>query len=78
MPSMKMSRRRNPLSETLFLAEVAADMTDEEVCAAFKKEFGRPISIEAIRKRRQRLGLAKRGWDGKFEMVPKDKGEENG
>lgn len=71
---MKMSRRRNPLKETLFLVEVAADMTDEEAAAAFKKEFGRPISIEAIRKRRQRLGLAKRGWDGKFELI---KGEGN-
>jgi len=55
-------------SEDMFLADVAATLSDEEAVKEFEKEFNKPISLAALRKRRQRLKLHKKGFAGRFEM----------
>lgn len=64
-----MPRRPNKAAENVFLAEVAAGLTDAEAVVLFEETFGRKITLDALRKRRQRLGLKKVGWDGQFLLV---------
>lgn len=66
-----MSRKRNSLLEQAFLIESVETMTDEQAAKAYEDRFGKAISVAALRKRRQRMGLKKKGWDGKFVMVRK-------
>lgn len=61
-----MPKYRNPLEENIFLLQTCLTMTDEAAIVAFRERFGRTLSLAALRKRRQRLGMKKKGWDGQF------------
>lgn len=67
-----MSRKRNDLEETIFLAEIVETMSDEEAAAAYETRFGKKISVSALRKRRQRAGYKKEGWNKQFKLVKRD------
>jgi len=69
-----MPRSPNKSAENVFLAETAAELTDEQAVKLFEETFGRPITLAALRKRRQRLGFKKHGFDGQFVLI---KGEGN-
>lgn len=69
-----MPKPRNMPSEDMFLTDVAPTLSDEEAAKEFEKTFNKPISKAAIRKRRQRLKLAKKGFAGKFKMKEEEDG----
>lgn len=66
-----MPRKKNSLAETSFIISSADSMTDEDAAKAYHATFGKTITVAALRKRRQRLGLKKRGWDGQFKLEDK-------
>jgi len=71
-----MPRPRQKLSEVLFLTETTLELSDEEAVAAYEAEFGKKISLDALRKRRQRLGIKKKGYNGTFEVLPRGSKED--
>lgn len=68
MQEKKMSRTRNALLEQQFIVD-NIQLSDDELVKAYEDKFNKPITLAAIRKRRQRLGIKKEGYAGKFSLV---------
>lgn len=51
-------------AEVTFLAENAARLFDSEIAAILTRESGRTVTLAAVRRRRQKLGLRKKRGRG--------------
>jgi hypothetical protein len=57
------------LSEDQYIRNNASVMKDEQIAGNLSKLLGRSISIQAVRKRRQKLGIRKQKGRGKCALV---------
>lgn len=67
-----MANKRQSQLENDFIIEISATMSDEEAVRAFREEFGRPITVAALTKRRQRMGLKKEGWRNYSKLLEEE------
>lgn len=64
-------------TEKQFLQDKAETMKDSEITAELQRLTGRNISVAAVRKQRQRMGLAKQPGRGYCRLRPKQVFEDN-
>lgn len=60
------------ISEDQYIRNNAATHKDEQIAEKLSKLLGKPISTQAIRKRRQKLGIRKQKGRGKCALVEQE------
>lgn len=60
------------LSEDQYIRNNAATLKDEQIAESLTKLLGRSVSTQAVRKRRQKLGIRKQKGRGKCAVIEQE------
>lgn len=68
-----MGRKSNWTPEVVeFIKENAATLKDKELAEKVSELVGKPVSLQSVRKQRQKVGVVKAAGRGKCEVVDKE------